>query len=434
MPDVSSARAERLVNLVLCLLSTRQFLPAERIRATVPGYADAPNDEAFLRMFERDKNELRELGVPLETGRKSGFDTTDGYRIARQDYELGEIDLEPDEAAAVALAARLWDSPDLAGAAHGAVLKLRAAGVEVDEDEAGPVQPRVRAAEPAFAPLLAAVQAGRVVTFPHRRGGPAGELTESDRRALGRRVGAGPLVSRGSRPGPRRRPLVPALAHRRPRDGREPRRHRPCAAGGGPAGGDRRRGSGPPPVIGTARCGWPRVARTGCVGWAGCWARWRRADRRGDELEIELRSLGTVARWIAGYGPDVAVLYPPELAYAVRGAGRAVAAAQASSPASRRSRRDRVGWRDRRAHNERRPGGAAAAAALARALPAGPPRGPIAVAAADFGIAEKQLRRDLELLWMCGLPGYGPGDLMDLSFTGDTSPSPRTRVCAARCG
>ncbi|WP_232664178.1 helix-turn-helix transcriptional regulator [Pseudonocardia sp. TRM90224] len=45
---------------------------------------------------------------------------------------------------------------------------------------------------------------------------------------------------------------------------------------------------------------------------------------------------------------------------------------------------------------------------------------PVAEAAADFGITEKQLRRDLELLWMCGLPGYGPGDLVDLSFSGDT--------------
>jgi proteasome accessory factor C len=41
-------------------------------------------------------------------------------------------------------------------------------------------------------------------------------------------------------------------------------------------------------------------------------------------------------------------------------------------------------------------------------------------AARDFGITAKQLRRDLELLWMCGLPGYGPGDLIDLSFEGDT--------------
>ena len=45
---------------------------------------------------------------------------------------------------------------------------------------------------------------------------------------------------------------------------------------------------------------------------------------------------------------------------------------------------------------------------------------PIAEVAADFGVGERQLRRDLELLWMCGLPGYGPGDLVDLSFTGDT--------------
>jgi proteasome accessory factor C len=44
----------------------------------------------------------------------------------------------------------------------------------------------------------------------------------------------------------------------------------------------------------------------------------------------------------------------------------------------------------------------------------------MADAAADFGVTEKQLRRDLELLWMCGLPGYGPGDLVDLSFYGDT--------------
>ena len=45
---------------------------------------------------------------------------------------------------------------------------------------------------------------------------------------------------------------------------------------------------------------------------------------------------------------------------------------------------------------------------------------PVDEAAADFGVTPKQLRKDLELLWMCGLPGYGPGDLIDLSFEGDT--------------
>lgn len=43
----------------------------------------------------------------------------------------------------------------------------------------------------------------------------------------------------------------------------------------------------------------------------------------------------------------------------------------------------------------------------------------VAEAARDFGVTEKQLYRDLELLWMCGLPGYGPGDLIDLAFEGD---------------
>lgn len=44
----------------------------------------------------------------------------------------------------------------------------------------------------------------------------------------------------------------------------------------------------------------------------------------------------------------------------------------------------------------------------------------VAAAAADFGITEAQLRKDLQLLWLCGLPGHSPGDLIDLSFEGDT--------------
>ena len=44
----------------------------------------------------------------------------------------------------------------------------------------------------------------------------------------------------------------------------------------------------------------------------------------------------------------------------------------------------------------------------------------VSAAAADFRVSEQQLRRDLQLLWMCGLPGHGPGDLIDLSFEGET--------------
>ena len=43
----------------------------------------------------------------------------------------------------------------------------------------------------------------------------------------------------------------------------------------------------------------------------------------------------------------------------------------------------------------------------------------ITQAATDLAVTERQLREDLELLWVCGLPGYGPGDLIDMAFDGD---------------
>ena len=170
---MAAKRAERLVNLVIALLSTRQYVTAARIRATVPGYEGDDGseraDEAFKRMFERDKAELREMGVPLETGRTSAFDTEDGYRIARADYELPEIHLTGEEAAAVGLALRLWESAQLAGAAHSALVKLKAAGVDVDTSRAIPLQPRLDAGEPAFEPCYAAARDRRLLEFDYRR-------------------------------------------------------------------------------------------------------------------------------------------------------------------------------------------------------------------------------------------------------------------------
>jgi proteasome accessory factor B len=170
---MSARRAERLVNLVIALLGTRQFLTAARIRSTVPGYeaddGSARADEAFKRMFERDKAELREMGVPLETGRTSAFDTEDGYRIARADYELPEITLTGEEAAAVGLALRLWESAQLAGAAHSALVKLRAAGIEVATGGGIPLQPRLDAGEPAFEPVYAAARDRRRLEFGYQR-------------------------------------------------------------------------------------------------------------------------------------------------------------------------------------------------------------------------------------------------------------------------
>lgn len=314
--DVSTARAERLVNLVLCLLSTRSYLTAERIRGIVPGYSDAPSDEAFFRMFERDKAELRDLGVPLETGRNSAFDATDGYRIARRDYELGDIDLEPDEAAAVALAVRLWETPELTGAANGALLKLRAAGVDVDEVSAPAVEPKVRATEQAFAPLLAAVQAGHVVTFDYRRSPPSDVMTRTvepwgvvswrgrwylvgqdrDRGAprcfrLTRIVGD---VATVGKPGEVRRPPGVNLMDYVLGGERE---QRPTT---------------------TARL-WVSAGRAQGVRRQATVVGPRTLDGQpGDEVTVELHFPESAAGWLAGHGADVVVLEPELLRKAVR--------------------------------------------------------------------------------------------------------------------
>jgi proteasome accessory factor B len=166
---VSARRTERLLNLVICLLATRSYLPADRIRDMVPGYDETPTDDAFKRAFERDKEDLRDLGIPLETGTNSAWDDEPGYRIARRDYALPPLTLEPEEAAAVGLAARMWTTASMGAAATRALRKLEAAGVERVELPDG-LQPRVEATGAAFPALAAAVHAGRVVTFDYRTG------------------------------------------------------------------------------------------------------------------------------------------------------------------------------------------------------------------------------------------------------------------------
>ena len=173
---MSTKKLERLVNLTMLLLSTRRYLSVEQIHDLMPAY-DQPDGESFRRMFERDKEELRELGVPLETGSDSVWEDEVGYRIRRTDYELPDIELTPDEAAALGLAARLWHSAGLADASRSALLKLQAAGIDAEPVTGGRVEPRVDALDAAFGPCVAAVRASLPIRFGYRRPG-GGEVTE----------------------------------------------------------------------------------------------------------------------------------------------------------------------------------------------------------------------------------------------------------------
>src|SRR5277367_2337853 len=153
---MSRRKTERLLSLVVCLLSASRYLTAAQIREAVPGYPES--FEAFKRMFERDKDELRELGIPLATGTNSASDDEVGYRISRQAYELPEIRLEPDEAAVLGLAAKVWQRAELAGAAAGGLLKLRAAGIDAEETSRPGIEPRLATEDASFGPLWRAVR------------------------------------------------------------------------------------------------------------------------------------------------------------------------------------------------------------------------------------------------------------------------------------
>ena len=316
---MATSKVERLVNLVIALLSTRGYITAEKIRSSVAGYSDSASAEAFSRMFERDKNELRDLGIPLEVGRASAWDACEGYRINRDAYSLAPVDLTQDEAAAVAVATQLWESPELITATQGALLKLRAAGVDVDPDApvaiASPVGvPGLRGSEDVLGILLSAIDSRQAVQFPHRPSRaepyairtvePWGVVTEKGRWYL---VGHdrdrdATRTFRLSRIGPDVTPIGPPGAVTAP-EGIDLRRivaQTVTDVSATPAGGRAQVWVADGRATALRRAGRPLGER-------------QLAGRGGAVIELDIRSIDQLARDIAGYGADALVLEPQSL-------------------------------------------------------------------------------------------------------------------------
>ena len=177
-PSAAQVKTERLLNLVLVLLYTRRPLPKAQIRTLVPQYGQSASTEAFERMFERDKDELRELGIPLVTEDIDPLHEDEpGYRIHQREYALPDISFEPDELAVLGLASRTWAQASLAGPAAQALRKLKAAGVERDVDALIGIEPRLRTTEPAFDAVKDGVLRRVPLRFSYRRP-EAAEATE----------------------------------------------------------------------------------------------------------------------------------------------------------------------------------------------------------------------------------------------------------------
>src|SRR5512132_3582602 len=143
-------KVERLVNLIALLLDTRRPLTLDQVAELVPGY-DA-SGESLRRMFERDKEELRGLGVPVERAPIDAWGSEEGYFIDPEAYGMPELDLAPDERAARALAA-------VAGLAK----------LDLDPG-AGPdaLRANLDGASPLLAVLLEAVSGRKRIVFSYR--------------------------------------------------------------------------------------------------------------------------------------------------------------------------------------------------------------------------------------------------------------------------
>ena len=161
-------RTERLLNLVLCLMATRRAVARSDIHASVPGYGPVANGPAFERMFERDKDELRGMGIPVETVFDAHGDI-EGYRIARDQYALPPLDFTSAELAVIALAAGVWDEAILGPSATTALRKIEAVqGEPARTADDTLVRVQVSAADAALLPLMAALRERCVVTFDYR--------------------------------------------------------------------------------------------------------------------------------------------------------------------------------------------------------------------------------------------------------------------------
>lgn len=160
--------AERLLDLVIALTHAERRMTKTQIRAQVHGYEAAASAEAFERMFERDKDTLRELGIPLVTDTDATHGDEVGYRIDTAGYELPPLDLTPAEVGALSLAAEVWRDASLHGPAARALTKLRAVGPAPDPDAITGIAVRLRAPDAAFQTLLDALATGTAVTFTYR--------------------------------------------------------------------------------------------------------------------------------------------------------------------------------------------------------------------------------------------------------------------------
>jgi proteasome accessory factor B len=314
-------RTERLLNLVICLMASSQPVPRAEIHRQIPGYAQTASEAAFERMFERDKDELRSMGIPVETVADSSGEVL-GYRIPRDQYAMPGIDLTLEERAAVAVAAQVWGQAVAAPVAGTALRKLESHAGDPHTwspaDLHGTIE--LTTTDAALLPLMAALRQDRMVTFAYQ--------TPTDSAPRTRTVSPWGLRSGGGH--------WFLVGHDHDRG--EPRTYRLSRVRGAVTVTGRAREQAPPQDFDIASFGTAesdeRVRARVRVSPGRAASLRRRAVSddawTADEIVVEGASVEALASQICATGPDVVVLEPDDVIHAVRAGLAAVAAAHRS--------------------------------------------------------------------------------------------------------
>lgn len=168
--------AQRLLNLIIALTHTRVRMTREEIRASVDGYEPADDslseaeakrhDAAFERMFERDKDDLRRMGVPIRTVTDAAHGDDIGYKIHASDAAMPGIDLTATELAVLGIAAEYWQGATLGADARQALTKV-ASGTAHLPTVTLPLSARSTVSHDATAVFVEAIQDRYPVTFEY---------------------------------------------------------------------------------------------------------------------------------------------------------------------------------------------------------------------------------------------------------------------------
>jgi len=161
-----SRKTERLVNLTIALLATKRYITKSEIFRTVEGYEGSA--ESKERMFERDKDDLRNLGIEIEVGSFDPlFEDEAGYRIKPDSYQfqLGEVSSQ--EISLLSLAAEAWRGAALDGSALTALRKLHAIGIESDLESIPDLAPHANIADKNLQIAIAAINARKKISFQY---------------------------------------------------------------------------------------------------------------------------------------------------------------------------------------------------------------------------------------------------------------------------